>query len=443
MNIPVEKNKTYKVEIIDNGASGEGIAKIEGFAIFVPKTIKGEICEILIVKVLSSHAFGKLIKLIKKSESRVESDCISYKRCGGCNLRHMTYEKTLEIKKNNIQNLINKTLQNKIQVKEILGMENPIYYRNKAIFPVDQNGNIGVFANRTHEIIKIEECKIQTKISQEIAKKIAKMYKGNIYNEETGKGLLRHIIIREAFSTSEIMCILVQNGEDELIDVEALIKEFPKIKTIVININTKNTNVILSNNNKIIYGEGTITDTLDGFKFKISPNSFYQVNPIQTEKIYKLAIRQIELKKTDIVCDLYCGIGTIGIFASPYVEKVYGIEIVPEAIKNAIENKNINKIENIEFIQGDVETAFGKLLNNGIKPNVVILDPPRKGLDENTIKNLLELKPEKISYISCNPATLVRDLARLEEKYNIENITAVDNFCYTSHVECISVLKLR
>ena len=443
MNIPVEKNKTYKVEIIDNGASGEGIAKIEGFAIFVPKTIKGEICEILIVKVLSSHAFGKLIKLIKKSESRVESDCISYKRCGGCNLRHMTYEKTLEIKKNNIQNLINKTLQNKIQVKEILGMENPIYYRNKAIFPVDQNGNIGVFANRTHEIIKIEECKIQTKISQEIARKIAKMYKGNIYNEETGKGLLRHIIIREAFSTSEIMCILVQNGEDELIDVEALIKEFPKIKTIVININTQNTNVILSNNNKIIYGEGTITDTLDGFKFKISPNSFYQVNPIQTEKIYKLAIRKIELKKTDIVCDLYCGIGTIGIFASPYVEKVYGVEIVPEAIKNAIENKNINKIENIEFIQGDVETAFGKLLNNGIKPNVVILDPPRKGLDENTIKNLLELKPEKISYISCNPATLVRDLARLEEKYNIENITAVDNFCYTSHVECISVLKLR
>ena len=443
MDIPVEKNKTYKVEIIDNGINGEGIAKIDGFTIFVPKTIKGEICDVLIVKVLSSHAFGKLVNLIKISEFRKEPDCISYKRCGGCELRHMTYEKTLEIKKNNIQNLINKTLSKKVEVKEVLGMENPFYYRNKAIFPVDKDGNIGVFANRSHDVIKIEECKIQTKISQEIAKKIARMYEKNIYNEETGKGLLRHIMIREAFATKEIMCIAVQNGEDEVINVKELIKEFPQIKTIVININTKNTNVILSNKNKIIYGDGTITDVLGGFKFKISPNSFYQVNPIQTEKIYKLTIEQSYLKSTDILCDLYCGIGTIGIFASKYVQKVYGIEIVPEAIENAIENKNLNNIESVEFIQGDVETAFDKLLKNGIKPNVVIVDPPRKGLDENTINNLLELKPERISYVSCNPATLVRDLAKLEEVYDIKMIIAIDNFCYTSHIESVAFLEFK
>ena len=250
-------------------------------------------------------------------------------------------------------------------------------------------------------------------------------------------------MIREGFETGEIMLVLVQNGEKNTLSVEDITRKFPEIKTIVINVNTKNTNVVLSNENIIIYGNGYILDKLGDYTFKISPNSFYQVNPVQTEKLYNLAINEAKLNKNDILCDLYCGIGTIGIFASKFVKKVYGIEIVDQAIKDAKENAKINNIDNVEFIAGDVETAFDKLLKENVKPDVIIVDPPRKGLDDTTIENLNKLKLNRLVYVSCNPATLMRDLQKLMEVYEIKSITPTDCFCYTSHVECVSVLYLK
>lgn len=438
----IKKNDEYIVEIIDYGANGEGIAKIDGYTIFIIGAMKGEVCKIHILKTLSSHAFAKIVEIIKKSESRVEADCTTYNRCGGCDLRHIKYEETLQIKKEKVQNLVNKMLDEKIVVNDTVGMENPLYYRNKAIFPISKDKKIGVFAKRSHNIIPISECKIQTKISQEIAKYIVENWKYTIYDEKTRQGLLRNIMIREGFATHEIMCVLVLS-ENKKIDVSEIVEKFPEIKTIVANINTEDTNVVLGNDNVVLYGNGYIQDKLGDYIFKISPNSFYQVNPIQTEKIYNLAIKSAKLNKDDILCDLYCGIGTIGIFASKYVKKVYGIEIVDNAIKDAKENAKINNIQNIEFITGDVEKAFDKLLKDNIKPNVVIVDPPRKGLDEKTIENLINLKLERMVYVSCNPATLMRDLHKLEKTYDVMEITPVDNFCYSSHVEVCALLELK
>ena len=445
----VKKNDELIVDIIDYGANGEGIAKINGYTIFVLGALKGEKCKIHILKVLKTHAFAKVIQIIEKSSKRVEPDCSTFNKCGGCDLRHIAYSETLKIKQEKVQNLVNKMLKNKVKVNETVGMENPTFYRNKAIYPVTQDKKVGIFAKRSHNIIPINECKIQTKISQEISKYILDNWKDSIYDEETGKGLLRNIMVREGFKTDEIMLVLVQNGEKNVFEtnsklkIENVIKEFPKIKTIVINVNTEKTNVVLSRKNIIVYGDGTITDRLGDYEFKISPNSFYQVNPIQTEKLYNLAIEGAKLKKDDILCDLYCGIGTIGIFASKYVKKVYGVEIVEEAIKDAKQNAEINNVDNIEFIQGDVEVAFNKMLDNGVKPSVVIVDPPRKGLDSKTVQNLCNLKLDRLVYVSCNPATLMRDLQVLEDVYKIDSITPVDNFCYSSHIECVAVLEIK
>ncbi len=453
-NIPVEKNKEYEVEIIDNGYEGEGIAKIDDFTIFVNGTIKGEICKILIVKVNKSFAFGKLIEVIKKSENRVETDCITYKRCGGCNLRHIKYEETLRIKKEIVQNLINKSLNNKIDVNDVIGMENPYYYRNKLQYPVGKNKDgipvMGVFANRTHEIIPTKECLIQNKKAQEVANTIFSFIKENnipIYDEKTRKDGIRHIIIKIGVLTNEIMCVIVtsQNNiknEKELVNI--IKNKYSEVKTIVKNINDKNTNVILGDRNIILYGDGYILDKLDKYKFKISTKSFYQINPKQTEKLYKKAIEFANLDKKDVLCDLYCGIGTIGIFASNKVKKVYGIEIVEEAIEMAKENAKLNNVDNIEFIAGDVEVAFKKLLEDDeVKPTAIIVDPPRSGLDNVTISKILETEVEKLIYVSCNPATLVRDIKLLEEKYVVKEIQPVDMFPYTSHVECVCLLNLQ
>lgn len=443
----INKNDEFIVDIIDYGADGEGIAKIDGYTIFVIGAMKNEKCKIHITKVLKTHAFAKIIEIIQKSENRIEPDCKTYKRCGGCQLRHIKYEETLKIKQEKVQNLvdkmINSRLENKIVVNNTIGMENPLYYRNKAIFPISANGEVGIYAERSHDVIPIAECKIQTTKAQEIAKYILKNWNSSIYDEKTGKGLLRNIMIREGFETGEIMLVLVQNGEKNTLSVEDITSKFPEIKTIVINVNTKNTNVVLSNENIIIYGNGYILDKLGDYTFKISPNSFYQVNPVQTEKLYNLAINEAKLNKNDILCDLYCGIGTIGIFASKFVKKVYGIEIVDQAIKDAKENAKINNIDNVEFIAGDVETVFDKLIKENVKPDVIIVDPPRKGLDDTTIENLNKLKLNRLVYVSCNPATLMRDLQKLMEVYEIKSITPTDCFCYTSHVECVAVLELK
>ena len=452
--IPLEKNKEYIVDIIDNGFEGEGIAKIDDFTIFIPGAIKGEKIKILIVKVLTSYAFGKILEILEKSEFRTTEDCDSYKRCGGCNLRHVKYEHTLKMKQQAVQSLVNKTLKNRIQVKDVIGMENPINYRNKAQFPLGLNKQnepiIGVFANRTHEIIEMNNCLIQNPIAEEISKFVLDFIiknKISVYDENIREGLFRHIVIKVGIKTNDIMCILVVNGKDipneeELI--KNLIKKFPNIKTIIKNINTKNTNVILGNENINLYGDGYITDKLGEFTFKISALSFYQVNPIQAEKLYNIGVRAANITKKDTVFDLYCGIGTISLFMAKYAKKVYGVEIVEQAIEDAKQNAEINNIENTEFIAGDTEIILDDLINNKkIIPDVVMVDPPRRGLDNKTIENILKIKPNRFVYISCNPATLIRDLSKVEEVYDIKEMQPIDMFPFTCHVECIAVLKLK
>ena len=450
----VEKNKEYIVDIIDNGFQGEGIAKIDGLTIFIPNAIKGEKVKVLIVKVLASHAFGKIIEIIKQSENRVASDCTTYKRCGGCSLRHIKYKETLKVKQNAVQSLVNKSLNNKIKVEETLGMEHPYHYRNKAQYPVGLNKDgkpvIGVFANRTHEIIPIDTCFIQNKQTEEIAKYIFKFLVDNnvsFYDEKTQKGLVRHIVTKIGIKTNEIMCIIVINGREipnEAKMISELTSKFGNIKTIVKNINTKNTNVILGQENINIYGEGYIEDILGEYVFKISPLSFYQVNPIQAEKLYNIGVEAAKITKNDIIFDLYCGIGTISLFMAKYAKKVYGVEIVEQAIVDAKENAKINGIDNTEFIVGDTEKILDELINaRKIVPDAIMVDPPRRGLDNTSIDNILKIKPSRLIYISCNPATLVRDLSKFEEVYDVRKIKPVDMFPFTSHVECVCVLNLK
>ena len=303
MEKTIKKNDEIIVDIIDYGTNGEGIAKVDGYTLFINGALKGERCKIHITKALTSYAYAKITEIIKKSEHRIESDCDTYKRCGGCCLRHIQYKETLKIKTQKVQNLVDKMLEKKIIVKETIGMEFPYHYRNKTIYPISIDKKIGFYSNRSHKIVPISECKIQTKLSQQIANYIAQNYKGTIYNEETEKGTLRNIMIREGFETNEVMVVLVQTDNKTLIDIKKLTSKFKQIKTIIININNKKTNVVLSNKNEIVYGNGYIKDKLGDYYFKISPNSFFQVNSTQTEKIYNYAIEHSNLNKNDILCD--------------------------------------------------------------------------------------------------------------------------------------------
>ena len=454
METPIKKNDKYEVEIINNGYEGEGVAKIDNFTIFIKGAIKGENCKILIEKVNKSYAFGTLLEVAEVSGNRVEADCKTYKRCGGCSLRHIKYEETLNIKRDIVQNLVNRTIEKKITVNNVIGMREPYHYRNKLQYPVGRDKNnvpvMGVFANRTHEIIPVEKCLIQNKEAEKVAKEIFRFIKENnisIYNEKTRKGAIRHIIVKIGVKTNEMMCIIVSNEEkidkeNEL--VENITAEFSDVKTIIKNINNKNTNVILGDTNILMHGDGYIYDKLGEYTFKISAKSFYQTNPVQTEVLYDKAIEFAKLDKGDILCDLYCGIGTIGIFASKKVNKVYGIEIVEEAVDTARENAKLNNVDNIEFIAGDVEKAFKELIEkHNVRPTIIIVDPPRRGLDEVTINKINELGVNKLVYVSCNPSTMVRDMRILEKQYEIVEIQPVDMFPYTTHVECLSVLCLK
>lgn len=450
----IAKNEEYIVEIIDNGFQGEGIAKIDGMAIFIPNCLKGEKVKVKILKVTTSLAYGKVIQILEKSEHRKDSDCETFPRCGGCNLRHINYDYTLEIKKNSVESTLKKALGREIKISNILKMEKPYNYRNKLQYPVgigiDKKPVMGVYAERTHSIIPTKKCEIQDELSQKIANDIFEFIEKNnikVYDEKTLKGSIRHIVIRIGKKTNQVMITLVTNTEkiekeNEL--VEYITSKYEQVKTIIKNINRKNTNVILGMENKILYGDGFIFDYLGEFKFKISPMSFYQVNRTQTEKLYSKAVEYAELTGKETVFDLYCGIGTIGIFASKKVKKLYGIETVPQAIKDAKENAKINNIENAEFFVGDVEKTLPEFIKErNIKPDVVFVDPPRKGCDKTALETLMQIKPKKIVYVSCNPATLARDLKILEEVYELKEISICDMFPFTHHVECVTLLKLK
>lgn len=451
----IKKNDEYFVEITDNGFQGEGIAKIDNIPIFIPNAIKNEKVKIKILKVNTNFCYGKILKIIKKSENRVKEDCNTYNKCGGCNLRHIDYKATLEMKREIVKNNFKKAKLENVKINDCIGMEEPYNYRNKLQYPVGigENGEpvMGVFAERSHRIIETSECIIQNKISQEIANSIFDFIKQNnipVYNEEKQTGEIRHIYIRIAIKTNEIMLVLISN-KDKITKEKELTKyitnKYSQIKTVVKNINNKNTNVILGEKNEILFGNGYITDVLLGYKFKISPMSFYQVNPLQTEKLYSKAIEYAKQgTENNIALDLYCGIGTIGICASKYFNKIYGIETIEEAIKDANENAKINNIKNAEFFVGDVEEKLPKFIaERNIKPDVIFLDPPRKGVDKTAIETILKIEPKKIIYVSCNPATLVRDLKLLEEKYITKELTPIDMFPFTSHVECVSLLHRK
>lgn len=449
----IKKNDEYIVEIIDNGYQGEGIAKIDGMTVFIDNVLKDEKVKIKILKVLKSQCYAKVLEIIEKSENRSNSDCLSYGKCGGCNLRHMNYQETLNLKKAIIETNLKKSGIDGVEVKKCIGMENPYNYRNKLQYPVGMSKEgpvMGVFAKHSHRIIPNENCHIQNKLTQAIAKDVFQFIVENnipVYNEENGTGEIRHIYLRIGAKTNEVMLVLVTNQskitrEKEL--VAFITNKYQEIKTVVKNINTKSTNVILGQKNETLFGDGYIKDELLEVTFKMSPMSFYQVNSIQTEKLYTIAIEGANLTGKETIFDLYCGIGTIGICALKHAKYLYGIETVPQAIEDAKKNAKINHIENAKFIVGNVEEELPKLIQEEkIQPDVVFIDPPRKGCDNIAIETLLKIKAKKIVYISCNPATLARDLSKLKEEYEIKEIQPVDMFPFTSHVECCALLYLK
>ncbi len=449
----IKKNEIYEVNIEDNGFKGEGIAKINGFTVFIPGVIKGEKAKIKILKVNTSFAFAKVEQIITSSTYRRQIDCETYNMCGGCNMRHIDYKEVLNLKQNIVKSDFRKENLD-VEVDKTVGMDDPMFYRNKLIYPVGigKEGRpvMGIFAERTHRIVDTRKCRIQNEKLQNVVNGIFEFIKSNnipVYNEETLEGEIRHLVLRIGIKTNEVMVIIVTNSEkitkeSEL--VKFVTSEFKEVKTIVKNINKENTNVVLGSNNEILFGNGYIYDELLGYKFKISPMSFYQVNPVQTEKLYSLAIEGAELKGDETIFDSYCGIGTIGICASKHVKKIYGIETVPQAIEDAKENAKINGLENAEFFVGDVEKILPKFIrDNNIKPDVVFIDPPRKGCERTALDTILKIEPKKIEYVSCNPATLARDLKILQEKYIVKKVVPVDMFPFTGHVEVVVSLFIK
>lgn len=393
----VEKNKEYIFDIISQGYEGEGIAKIDNkYPIFIEGALKGEKVKVRIVKVNKNFAYGKLMEVLEASEERVNPPCAIYKRCGGCKLQHASYKAQLDFKWDRVKDCVSKIgkLDPSI-VKYPLGMENPWRYRNKVQLPIGLiNGEvkIGFFAPRSHDIIDMESCLIQDEIGDKVVKLTREWIEKfnirpyNVDGEYDEKGIVRHIMIRRGFTTNEVMVVLVTNGEnlphkEEFVDL--MVKNIPGIKSIIQNINSKKTNVILGLESKTLWGEDTISDYIGDFRFNISPLSFFQVNPTQTEVLYGKALEYANLTGNEEVFDAYCGTGTITLFLSQKAKKVYGVEIIPQAIDNAWINAKENKVENVEFFVGESEVVIPDLINKGVKADVVVVDPPRKGAIKN------------------------------------------------------------
>ena len=446
----IKKNAYFDIDIIDIGINGEGIGKIDNFTIFVDGALPNETVNIKIIKVKKNYGYGKLIKIIKPSPYRINPLCENFGKCGGCNLLHLSYDEQLNIKSKFIQTNLKKIAKiENIKVPKAIGMDNPFNYRNKASFPINftDKVNIGFYRPRSHNIINIDNCLIQNPINNIIIQKIKDFIKESnisIYDENTGKGDLRHIVTRIANKTNELLiCIVINNNK--FLYKDLLIKNFkdiPNIDSIVINYNTKNNNVILGDKVETILGKGYIVDYIKDLKFNISPLSFYQVNPIQTEVLYETALNFCNLTGNEIVFDAYCGIGTISLFLAKKCKKVYGIEIVPDAIKNAISNAELNNINNAEFFVGKSEDIIPKLIfENNIYPDVIVVDPPRKGCDKILLDAIIKTSIKKLVYISCDNSTLARDIAYLSNfGFKLDKIQPVDMFCMTTHIECVALI---
>lgn len=448
----IKKNDIYTIEITDMTHEGQGVGRIEGFTVFIEGVLPGELAEIKIIKVTKNYAVGKLLKIEKHSEGRITPFCPHYKRCGGCSFQHLNYAEQLKFKTNLVKENIKRIgKQEDVIVHDTIGMDSPYNYRNKVQLPVtSSNGrcSMGFYARRSHDVIEVDNCGIQDKICdrvKEVIKSFIDKNKVSIYDEIRHKGLLRHVMIRTAFKTGEVMVVIVINGEDlpgRDDFVKTLVKSLPEITSVYLNINKYKSNVILGDRNIKIYGKETITEYIGKFKFNISPLSFFQVNPVQTEVLYNKAIEFAGLTGSETAFDLYCGIGTISLFLAEKAKKVYGIEVVEDAVNDAWKNAEINGVKNVEFISGKAEEVVPGMYDRGIKADVVVVDPPRKGCDEVLLNTLVAMEPERIVYVSCNPSTLARDLKYLGDRgYKAKEVQPVDMFPWTGHVECVVLMS--
>ena len=450
----ITKNSIHTINIDSINSSGFGVCRIDGIVCFVAGAVTGDELEIKIIKAKKNYTIGRIEKIISPSPKRQENDCTVFKKCGGCVYRHISYKDELEIKESTVRDALTRIghIEN-INLKPIISADNFLRYRNKAQYPVkNENGKFsaGFFAARTHEIIPCEDCLLQPEIFSSIVKTICQWAEENnisSYDEKTNKGVLRHLYLRIAEETNEIMVTLVATqqrikNQDELI--EKLTKEFPQIKTIVLNINNKKTNVILGEECITLFGSGYITDVLCDTKIKISPLSFYQVNRRQAEKLYEKAKEYMGDIKNKNVLDLYCGTGTIGLCTARDAKKLIGVEIIEQAVNDAKENAKLNERENTEFICGDAEKAAEILRQKNIKVDIIVVDPPRKGLTENLIGTIADFGTEKVVYVSCDPATLARDCEIFKRHgFKVAEATPVDLFPRTAHVETVALLSQR
>lgn len=453
-NAPVKKNDIVTVEFEDLTHDGSGVAKVDGYPLFVPYALPGEKAKVKVIKANKGYGFGRVEEMLEESADRVEYPCSLHKECGGAQLLHLSYEGQLRAKEKQVRDALERLGGLKgVKVNSVIGMDNPWKYRNKVQVPVGfQKGRTvaGYYKKRSHEIVDMTNCGVELSMDDSLILKIRDILVDNgiaPYDEKTHQGTIRHIVIRWAKATGEIMVVLVtrtrtlQNQEEIVKDI---VKAIPNVKSIVHNINVKRTNVILGDRSLTLWGKSTITDTIGEIKFAISPRSFYQVNPVQTKVLYEQALQYAQLTGEETVIDAYCGIGTISLFLAKQAKKVYGIEIVEDAVRDAKANAELNDITNVEFITGAAETAMLELKNEGVKADVIVVDPPRKGCEESLLNTILTMKPKRVVYVSCNPGTLARDLRILVEGgYKTKEVQPVDMFPQTTHIENVAVLELN
>ena len=450
--IPVKEKQEYIMNIDDISVDGEGIGRIEGYTMFIEGALPGEKVRVRVVKVGRNHGYGELLDIIEPSPNRVFPPCPYSARCGGCSLQHISYNSQIEFKTRRVRDALERIGKiSDVMVHKTIGMQTPWRYRNKAQFPIRMdNGvlSIGFFMPGSHDIVDIDSCMIQHESCDkviEIIRKFIRKYNIPVYDERTHRGIVRHVVTRMGFKTGQLMVVIVTNGRrlpysNEL--VALLTSGLPNLISIVQNINSMKTNVILGNENLTLWGQDHIVDILAGLTFKISPLSFYQVNSAQTEVLYGKVLEYAGLTGKETVIDLYSGIGTISLFLARDAYKVYGIEEVPQAVYDAWENAKINGISNVEFIEGKAEDIIPELVDGGMRADVVVLDPPRKGCDQAVLDALARMAPPRIVYVSCNPATLARDLKFLTEQgYKVEEVQPVDMFPHTTHIECVVLMS--
>ncbi len=441
------KNQEHTVTIEGYGEGGMGVARVDGRVVFVHGALRGEKCRVLILKTLKSVAFAKVLEVIEPSGARVESDCPYFPRCGGCTYRHMSYEEELRLKKQRVQDNLARIGGSAVVVEEILGAADTLRYRNKAQYPVSKDGRVGFYRARTHEVIECEHClliKSEADAAAEALREYMRRCRVAGYDEKTGRGLVRHLYVRSNAAGESLVCVLVNGNKlpQEETLVALLRGACPKCRGIVLGTNMKKGNVILGDRYRTLWGDDRLEDTLCGKRFLLSVPSFYQVNRTQAERLYAKAIEFADLTGQETVLDLYCGAGTITLALSDHAKKVLGAEIVPEAIDDARENAVRNDVRNVEFFCGDASDVAKKLAQEHLRPDVITVDPPRKGLAADVVESIAEMQPERVVYVSCDSATMARDVKRFAELgYTATRAAAVDMFPRADHVETVVLLS--